>query len=355
MVGCDLHAETMVLKVLGADGKKRTEIYPTGPSGRRQMFKALKEEAQKAGGLPIYLAYEASGLGFKLYDEATEEGVKCFVLAPTKIEKSVQQRKNKTDERDAEQLLEIIQCHIWAGKKIPSIWIPDQELRDDRELVRARLELGEESARVRVKIRSLLRRYEVKAPAKAGKGWTKGLKSFLGEQSKKSKKLGPQGRKVLQSLIRQLSALEDETEILEVGLGELAEKARYGKPAKKLTELNGVGLLTALVFVTEMGDMGRFRNRRQVGSYLGLAPSVYESGSSGERKGHITRHGSPRLRKVLCQAVWAEVRARGRERDVYEKIAEKNPRHKKIAVVALMRRLAVRMWHVGLEAQKKAA
>lgn len=284
MVGCDLHVETMVLKVLGADGKKRTEVYPTGPSGRRRMFKALKEEAQKAGGVPIYLAYESSGLGFKLYDEAMEEGVKCFVLAPTKIEKSVQQRKNKTDEKDAEQLLEIVQCHVLAGKKIPSIWVPDRELRDDRELVRVRLELGEEAARVRVKIRSLLRRYEVKAPKKAGKGWTAKLKEFIEKQSWKSKQLGPQGQKVLQSLIRQLSFLEEEMESIETGLGELAGKSRYEKPLKKLVELDGVGLLTALVFVMEMGDMGRFKNRRQVGSYVGLAPSVYESGSSGSAK-----------------------------------------------------------------------
>ena len=64
----------------------------------------------------------------------------------------------------------------------------------------------------------------------------------------------------------------------------------------------GVGVLTAMVYLTEMGDLKRFCNRRQVASYVGLVPSMMESCKSGERKGHITHQGSFRVRKVLCQA-----------------------------------------------------
>ena len=354
MAGCDLHDGTMVLRVLGAGGKVLGGVYATGKKGREQMFKGLKEESKKAGEAPIYMAYEASGLGFTLYDEAVKEGIKCFVLAPSKIEKSVKQRKNKTDAKDAEVLLELMKCHVLAGKKIPSIWIPDAELRDDRELVRERLELGAEAARVKTRIRSLLKRYEIKLPEETGKGWTKKAKSFLKKASEESGILGPKVREVLQSLMRQLEALEKEIQKLEKGFKELAEKPRYQKPVEKLMELKGVGLLTALVFMTEMGELERFKNRRQVGSYVGLVPSVNESGESGDRKGHITRHGSGRLRKVLCQAVWSSIRRPGKERDQYEKLVQKNPKKKKIAVVAAMRRLAVRMWHVGVESRKAA-
>ena len=52
-----------------------------------------------------------------------------------------------------------------------------------------------------------------------------------------------------------------------------------------------------------MGDLRRFKNRRQVGSYLGLAPMCYESGENENRKGAISRHGSGRWRKVLCQVI----------------------------------------------------
>ena len=97
--------------------------------------------------------------------------------------------------------------------------------------------------------------------------------------------------------------------------------------------------------------MSRFRNRRQIGSYLGLVPSRFDSGQATGRTGHITRHGPSRVRRVLCQATWARVRTDRRERRVYEEICRKNPKRKKKAVVAIMRRLAVRMWHVALAAQ----
>jgi transposase len=112
----------------------------------------------------------------------------------------------------------------------------------------------------------------------------------------------------------------------------------------------GGGVLTALVFFTEMGEPGRFANRRQIGAYLGLVPSSQESGEATDRKGHLTHQGSSRVRKVLCQATWARVRNDPQEKAAYERIKAKNPKHKKIAVVASMRRLAVRMWHRGLAA-----
>jgi transposase len=101
----------------------------------------------------------------------------------------------------------------------------------------------------------------------------------------------------------------------------------------------------------EVGDFSRFRRRRQVGSYWGLTPSSQESGETNDRKGHITHQGSPRVRRMLCQGTWARVRHDPAERSVYDRLVERNPKRKKIALVALMRRLSVRLWHVGLRAQ----
>jgi transposase len=80
---------------------------------------------------------------------------------------------------------------------------------------------------------------------------------------------------------------------------------------------------------------------------LGLAPRSFESGDASDRKGHITRQGSSRVRKMLCQATWSRARRDPDEQQAYGRIVAKNPKHKKIAVVASMRRLAVRLWHRG--------
>jgi transposase len=134
----------------------------------------------------------------------------------------------------------------------------------------------------------------------------------------------------------------------------LAETPRYREPVRALVEICGVGVLTALVFLTELGELSRFQNRRQIGAYLGLVPSSNESGEIQERKGHITHQGSSRLRKVLCQAVWSRLRADDPTRAVSERLAHGEARRKKVAVVALMRRLAIVMWHIALAAQQRA-
>ncbi|MFH0981546.1 MAG: transposase [Planctomycetota bacterium] len=110
--------------------------------------------------------------------------------------------------------------------------------------------------------------------------------------------------------------------------------------------------LTAMVYLTEMGDLSRFANRQPVGSFLGLVPSSFETGKDDDHKGHITRQGPTRARKVLCQAVGSRLRCVESERRAYDRVVQRNPKHKKIAVVARMRVLAVTLWHEGFAAQE---
>ena len=113
----------------------------------------------------------------------------------------------------------------------------------------------------------------------------------------------------------------------------------------------GVGLLAALVYRTEIGQARRFHRGRHVGKFVGLTPTSHESGQQKDRKGHISRQGPPRLRKVLCQASWVHVRYDPYSREAYQRLVAKNPKKKKIALVAVMRRLAVRLWHRMREAE----
>ena len=100
-----------------------------------------------------------------------------------------------------------------------------------------------------------------------------------------------------------------------------------------------------MVYRTEIGYAGRFRRGRQVGKFVGLTPTSYESGQQNDRKGHISRQGPPRMRRMLCQASWVRVLHDDQERQVYHGLVARNPKKKKIALVAIMRRLGVRLWH----------
>jgi transposase len=353
MVGADVHDKSMLLKIAEGRGKPQTRSFANTAEGRRAMIRHLKDCAAVAGGARIVLAYEASSFGFGLYDSLCEAGIECHVLAPTKIARSADHRRRKTDERDAEALLEILRGHYLAGNALPSVWVPDPETRDDREIVRARLGVAEKLTALKAQIRMLLKRNGLQTPARAGKGWTKTYRAWLRGLAGRPGDLRYGACVALGTLLRQLAAIEEEIAHLDDHVQAMTETARYAEPARALMAEKGVGVLTAMVFLAEMGDLSRFRNRKQIGAFLGLVPSSNESGESGERKGHITHQGPWRVRRVLCQATWARVRTDPDEEAAYQRIVKRNPKHKKIAVVALMRRLAVRLWHLGRDAQRR--
>ena len=74
-------------------------------------------------------------------------------------------------------------------------------------------------------------------------------------------------------------------------ISELPPNDRYAKKFGKLEMFSGVGGLISMVFLTEMGDLNRFANRRQLGAYLGLAPTTFKSGERSDCRGRITRQG----------------------------------------------------------------
>jgi len=355
MIGCDLHDKAMLLKVAVGRDEPETRLVKNSPAGRKAMIADLLRRAKALGGARVVFVYEASGQGFGLHDELSDAGIECHMLAPTKIARSPRQRKQKTDEKDALDLLQLVRAHVLAGNPLPTVWIPDLQTRDDRELVRMRLDVGTKITALKAQVQSLLKRNQLRRSAETGKGWNRLFWVWLRSLQRtpaeaRENPLRAGARAALASLLRQLQFLEAEEARLDQLIIDLAWSPRYGRGVREIGRLVGVGVLTAMVFLTEIGDLHRFANRRQIAAYLGLVPSSQESGEARDRKGHITRQGSSRVRKVLCQATWSRVRCDAQEKAAYERIKAKNPQHKKIAVVASMRRLAVRMWHCGLAA-----
>ena len=347
MVGCDLHDKSMLLRVAVDQESPVTRRSGTTAAARQAVLADLRRRAARVGAGRVVLAYEACGFGFRWHDELAAAGFECYVLAPSKMARSAQRRKRKTDEKDAQGILDLVRSHVLAGVPLPAVWVPDEQTRDDREVVRQRLLMAEEVSRAKVRIHWLLLRTGQESPP--AEAWSQPHYRWL-------KKLAGGGlpagaAAALGSLLRQLAWLEKEVERLDGQVAALSQRPRYAHPAAALQEQQGVGRLTAMVFLTELGDLRRFANRQQVGSYLGLTPASFESGQADDRKGHITHQGPSRVRKVLCQAVWSRLRVVPEEKAAYARLVRRNPKHKKIAVVARMRTFGVVLWHVGLAAQ----
>jgi transposase len=346
-VGCDLHDRSMLLKVGIGMEQPHEKSFVNDADGRLSMVEYLMQFARKNGSSRIVFVYEASGQGYGLYDLLRSYGIECYVLSPTHLPKTAKGKRLKTDARDAQMLFEQARGYVLAGNDLPIVWTPPQTLRDDRELVRFRLETAEACTRIKLQIFSMLKRYGKPTPHwfHKNRSWTRVFVKWLKEQADR---MPPVVSPVLHELIARFEILHQQITELDRHLRHLAKTPRYEQAVNRLRELPGVGLITALTFLTEMGDLSRFHNRREVAAYLGLCPSSFESGNADDRKGHITRQGPGRVRKVLCQAAWAAIRTDEATRATWLRIQGNKPGRSKKAVVAIMRKLAIVMWHRAL-------
>jgi len=339
-VGMDVHLNSIAAVWGRPKEKPRCIVVENSPDGWAKLMRAVEPGE-------VWGVYEASSCGFEVYDQFTKMGWKMTVVAPTHIHKSVLSRKRKTDLRDAKRLWEVLVSHAELGTGLPAVWIPEERIREEREIVRRRLALAERLTRVKNGIGSLLRIHKLKRPEELKTSWTlKHMAWLRGLVSSSS--VGVHVRSVLGSYLREFEFLETERAILDAEVGKLSREERYARAAQRMTELDGVGLLTAMTFLVELGDVRRFRNRRQLSSYLGLVPSSYETGEDDDHKGHITHMGPARIRKVLNQAAWTIVRMDPLWKARYGPLSERRGKMK--AIVAIMRKLGIELWHRAMAA-----
>lgn len=348
----DVHQESMLAGIALDRGKPSFMNCDTDEDGMFQLVEYLIDLAGRHPGSEIRVVYEASGCGFRLADLLIDHGIWAAVLSPTHLPQTVKTRKNKTDKNDCIRLLDMIRSHVLAGAELPAVWIPPAQVRDDREIVRRRLSLKERGADVKNAILGLLRRYGIKKPDDFKNNWTKKhvawLKSLV-------KELDHGAGVQLDSLLRELEFFDGECERMDQEVDALGSEDRYRDKREALIQIKGVSDLTAMVFLTELGDLSRFSNRRQLGNYLGLTPRVWESGEQNDRKGKISKMGPARVRKVLNQAAWSAVLWSPYWRDWFDERAPKDKKtnkrkYGKKFIVAVMRKLGIEMWHVALAA-----
>jgi transposase len=100
-----------------------------------------------------------------LSDFLEDKAIKCHVLSPTQLPKSAKSARQKTDAKDALMLLEQVRGFVLGGNRLPVVWTPPQRLRDDRELVRARIDTADAATRIKLQILSMLKRYGLEKPS----------------------------------------------------------------------------------------------------------------------------------------------------------------------------------------------
>ncbi len=125
---------------------------------------------------------------------------------------------------------------------------------------------------------------------------------------------------------------------------DLAQRALDDPDVRRLMTIGGVNSIVAASVLAAIGDITRFSSPEKLVSYLGLNPSVHQSGDRPAFHGHITRQGRGHARAMLVEAAWSLAPAPGPLRAFFQRISAK--RGKQVAAVATARKLAVLVWHM---------
>lgn len=311
-------------------------------------------------GATLHFCYEAGPTGYDLYRQIIELGHDCAVVAPSLVPKRPGDRV-KTNRRDAVSLARLHR----AGELTP-VWVPDEAHEAIRDLVRARETAQEALRRTHQQLQSFLLRHGRIFTGR--KPWTRAHSRWLRDQAFSH----PAHHIVLAEYTQAIEDAEIRLERLTKQIAEIVPMWSMAPVVLAYQAMRGVAFITAVTFVTEIGDIRRFENPRQLMAYLGLVPSESSTGERVKRAG-ITKAGNARARRVLVEGAWTyrfparvsstiHARLEGLPRTVRE-IAWKGQirlcsryrrlsmagKMKTVVVTAIAREMAAFMWAIGQE------
>jgi transposase len=282
-----------------------------------------------AAGTPV--AFEAAfGWGW-LVQLLEDYGFEAHLVHPLRC-KAIASARLKNDKVDAAILAQLLRADL-----LPEAWIAPLEVRQLRAVLRHRASLVRLGTSLRNRIHAVAADHGYDRPASY---WTGPGRGWLAELD-----LPAASREIVTDCLAVIDGLAPLTGRID---GELHQHAKADPRVKVLRTLPGVGEFTALMMLAEIGDITRFPNARKLASWAGLTPTVRGSDLT-VRHGHISKQGSAWLRWVMNQA--AQTAKRSPEfAATYAAIAKR--RGKKIATIAIARKLLTRAYHLlaGLQA-----
>ncbi len=292
-VGIDVHKKSWHVSIYTEHFEHKTF---TQPPVSKKLVSYLERVFPKG---EYHAVYEAGFSGFWTCDELNRFGVNCIVVHPGDVPTTDKERRHKTDSRDSRKLAKQLR-----NGDLTAIHVPGARLREDRSLVRQRKTIRKEETRVKNRIKQFLHFRGIDIPAPFSKSyWSRPFIKWLEEVSLYCET----GTATLSSLLRQLANHRKELACLNHDIRDLSNTTVYEDRVKYLISISGIGILSAMVWLTELGNIRRFNNFDQLSSYVGLVPYEHSSGEH-EYTGGLDHRGNKVLRTLLIENAWVAVR-----------------------------------------------
>src|SRR3981081_2707222 len=317
IIGVDFHPEFQQIAWVDTDSGECQEKRLAHREEAENFYRAL-------AGHKVRLGMEASGHARWFERVVAELQFELWIGDAAEI-RTRRVRKQKTDRQDAQLILRLL-----VEDRFPKIWVPSGENRDLRQLLWHRHRMVQMRTRIMNQLQAVA--------LNEGLRCKKRLWRQHGREQLESFRLAPWASRRREDLLQLLDRMNPTISDLTQAIEQEVEKC---PEARRLRTHPGVGALTALAFVLIIGRAERFQCGKQIASYLGLVP-LEESSGERRRLGHITKQGNSLLRFLLVEAAQVTVRSDPAWRSKYFHLAMR--RGRKIAKVAMARRLAVRMY-----------
>jgi len=322
-VAVDIGKRRCVTCVMGEDGSiLDTGAYPNTVFDASRYARLIVEnygeckavvESTGSVWMKTYEAFESSGMEVKLANP-----VKTRAIAEARV---------KTDKLDSRIL-----AHLLRADLIAECYVPSRDVRLSRALLSHRVNITREQTRVKNRIHSLLDKYDLECEyddifGAHGMRWLHTLQ------------LNGHDHEILQSLLRQLEFQQDEEEKAN---STIAKDALHSQYVPIIMSMTGFDYYSASVLAAYIADISRFPSPSHLVSWVGLCPSVYQTGESlymGRMKG-----GNRKVRWIMTQAANAAIRSDPRMRTYYERKIRRH--HHNVAVTHVANKMLRILWHM---------
>jgi transposase len=332
----------------GSDKLSRHQVPGGDGQALLELLWRLQAAAARRTGAPVMIiVIQEAGLdGFWIHRLLVQNGITSHVVDPASIAVNRRHRRAKTDKIDGVKLLRTLMAWMRGERQVCTmVQPPSPEDEDRRRLARERARLLKERIQHTNRIKGLLSGQGIpdydplhrdRRPCLAalttgdGRPLPERLKAEIGRELDR-----------LEMVVSQLTVVERERDAL---VARTAEADACAAPAA-LARLRGIGPeLAALLWLEAL--FRRFDNRRQIAAYAGLTPSPWQSGGIDREQG-IAKSGNPRLRRAMIELAWFWVRHQpgsALSRWFVERVGTARGRVRRIAIVALARKLLVALW-----------
>ena len=294
-VGFDVHLKSWRVTIMSEKLTHKTFSQPPKPELLYQYL------VKNYPGGTYHSAYEAGFCGYWIHNKLKSLGVNSIVVNPADIPTTNKERVQKEDTRDSRKIARSLR-----NGELQPIYIPSSKGLEDRSLVRTRSSLVKDLTRNKNRIKSFLHFHGIDIPeqfSKSGTHWSKRFNEWLSsiDMSEQS------GKNALDTIISVSQDLR--TSILKITrqINELSKTECYSSQVMLLRSVPGIGLLTAMIILTELETINRFENFDKLCGFIGLVPSTHSSGDT-DIVGGITPRGHSVLRSAIVESAWMAVR-----------------------------------------------